>query len=62
MRRMTEDEKDAFIGGVEMGIDWNLYIPPEDYKTYCELIDERLHRSNGADMAAGGEHGKENSK
>jgi len=32
------DEEEAFIAGVEMGIDWNLYIPPSDHARYDYLI------------------------
>lgn len=34
---MTPEEL-AFIGGIELAIDWNLPISEEDYKRYLELI------------------------
>ena len=34
-------DKDAFMAGIELGIDWNLYIPPEDIALYRQLIEER---------------------
>lgn len=37
---MTEEEE-AFISGIELGIDWNLDIPPEDIARYKELIEKK---------------------
>lgn len=42
--KMNEAEKEAFIGGIELARDWNLYIPPEDLKLYEKLIQERIKR------------------
>lgn len=44
---MTQREKDAFIAGVEMGIDWNLVMLPEEIELYHQLTEERkLHQCN----------------
>ena len=32
-------EEEAFIGGIEMAMDWNLPIPEEDLKRFFELIN-----------------------
>lgn len=38
---MTREE-DAFIGGVELAMDWNLYVPLEDHVRYDELIRKKI--------------------
>lgn len=30
-------KNEAFINGIELAIDWKLYIPPADYQRYLEL-------------------------
>lgn len=57
MRQITTNfDTDAFMAGIEMAIDWNLYIPPEDFALYNRLIEEReQRRSNKGKMAAGQE-------
>lgn len=46
---ITEDaKKDAFIGGIELGIDWGFKdIPPEDIELYHQLIKERETKNLG---------------
>lgn len=44
--KMSDAEKEAFIGGIEFARDWNLYIPPEDMELYEKLIQERAEKSN----------------
>lgn len=39
--KMTDSEKEAFIGGIEFARDWNFDIPPEDLRLYEKLIEER---------------------
>ncbi len=34
-------DKEAFIQGTELAIDWNFPIPDEQYQLYEELIKER---------------------
>lgn len=38
---MSNSEKDAFINGIELAIDYGINIPYEEYLFYCLLINER---------------------
>ena len=42
--KMTDREKEAFIGGIEFARDWNLDIPPNDLRLYERLIQERTKK------------------
>lgn len=42
---MTPEEL-AFIGGIEMAMDWNLPISEEDLKRFFELINREENKSN----------------
>lgn len=42
--KMTDREKEAFIGGIEFARDWNLDIPPDDLRLYKRLIQERTKK------------------
>lgn len=44
--KMTDREKEAFIGGIEFARDWNLDIPPDDLRLYERLIQERTKKEN----------------
>ena len=44
--KMTDREKEAFIGGIEFTRDWNLDIPPDDLRLYERLIQERTEKEN----------------
>ena len=37
--KMTDREKEAFAGAVEMAIDYNLRIPDEEYELYKRIIN-----------------------
>lgn len=37
--KMTDREKEAFAGAVEMAIDYNLRIPDEEYELYLRIIN-----------------------
>lgn len=43
---MTDEEKEAFINGVEFAKDWNLPLPPEDIELYEQLIKERAEKEH----------------
>lgn len=42
--KMTDREKEAFIGGIEFARDWNLDILPDDLRLYERLIQERTEK------------------
>lgn len=42
---MTPEEL-AFIGGIELAMDWNLPIPEEDLKRFYELINREENKSD----------------
>ena len=44
--KMTDREKEAFIGWIEFARDWNLDIPPDDLRLYERLIQERTKKEN----------------
>ena len=44
--KMTDREKEAFIGGIEFAIDLNLDIPPDDLRLYERLIQESTKKEN----------------
>lgn len=46
--KMTDREKEAFIGGIEFARDWNLAnsIQPDDLRLYERLIQERTKKEN----------------
>ena len=44
--KMTDREKEAFIGGIEISRDWDLDIPPDDLRLYERLIQERTKKEN----------------
>ena len=44
--KMTDREKEAFIGVIEFARDWNLDIPPDDLRLYERLIQERTKKEN----------------
>ena len=44
LNQMTESEKDAHVEGVELGIDYGLFIEKEDLELYKAIIEERKNR------------------
>ena len=42
--KMTDRQKEAFIGGIEFVKDWNFGIPPDDLHLYEKLIQERTKK------------------
>ena len=44
--KMTDREKEAFIGGIAFARVWNLDIPPDDLRLYERLIQERMEKEN----------------
>ena len=44
--KMTDREKEAFIGGIEISGKWKLDIPPGEFRLYERLIQERTKKEN----------------
>ena len=44
--KMTDREKEAFIGEIEFAKDWNFDITPDDLRLYEKLIQERTEKEN----------------
>ena len=46
VKTMTEEEKDGYINGVEMGIDNALNVDEKDYLIYNVIVEERIKNSS----------------
>lgn len=44
--KLTDREKEVFIGGIEFAKDWNFDITPDDLCLYEKLIQERTEKEN----------------
>ena len=44
--KMTDREKEAFIGGIEFARDWNLDITPDELRLDERLNQERTEKEN----------------
>jgi hypothetical protein len=42
---LTEEEIDALVQGVELGIDYNLDVLEEDFQLYTEIVKKRSSNS-----------------